>query len=52
MKALSETSCGTRLQRPLPFFFGLWVRLRRLFTSKAKRDQLRTFTAYVLCEPD
>ena len=36
---------------PLPFHLKVWVKLLRPFISRARRDRMRQFAAYVLLIP-
>ena len=45
---------ANRLGRPipLPFFVLAWIGLKTLFASRARRDRMRKFAAYVLLVPE
>ena len=44
---------ANRLGRPipLPFFMLVWMSLKNLFASRARREGLKRFAAYVLLTP-
>ena len=44
---------ANRLGRPipLPFFMLVWMSLKNLFASRARREGLKRFAAYVLLVP-
>jgi len=45
---------ANRLGRPIPlsFFVLAWIGLKTLFASRARRDRMRKFAAYVLLVPE
>ena len=51
VRYISEEAKRLGRPLPLPFFMLVWMSLQNLFTSRARREGLKRFVAYVLLVP-